>query len=111
MGKIRPTRYYSKKQENAVAKAIGGKRTANSGATRFDKGDVRLDDWLIECKTKTQPSQSMSIKKEWLTKNEDEAFGTGKHYSAVCFDFGDGERYYIIKEKNFKEYLELLQEK
>ena len=28
-----PTRYYSSKQEKAVAKAIGGKQTPNSGAT------------------------------------------------------------------------------
>lgn len=109
--KIKPTRYYSKKQETRVAKELDGKRTANSGATRWSKGDVRLDDWLIECKTKTAPSQSMSIKKEWITKNESEAFEMDKHYSAVCFDFGDDERYYIIKEKDFKKFLELLQEK
>ena len=27
------TRYFSSKQEKAVAKAVGGKKTANSGAT------------------------------------------------------------------------------
>ena len=31
--KKKPTRYFSDKQEKAVAKAIGGKQTANSGAT------------------------------------------------------------------------------
>ena len=31
----RPTRFYSNKQEKKVAKAIGGKQTANSGATLF----------------------------------------------------------------------------
>lgn len=30
-----PTRYYSKKQENKVAKSLGGRRQANSGATAF----------------------------------------------------------------------------
>ena len=40
----------------------------------FSKGDVTLNDWLLECKTKTSPSQSISIKKEWLEKNEEEAF-------------------------------------
>ena len=57
------TRYFSSKQEKAVAKAVGGKKTANSGATPFQKGDVRTDNWLIECKTKTSPSESMSIKR------------------------------------------------
>lgn len=36
---IQPTRYYSKKQEDAVAKNLNGKRTPNSGATPFVKGD------------------------------------------------------------------------
>ena len=40
----RPTRFYSSKQEKAVAKAVGGKVTANSGATAF------LTIRLIECK-------------------------------------------------------------
>lgn len=29
------TRYYSNKQEKSVAKAVGGRKTANSGATAF----------------------------------------------------------------------------
>lgn len=43
-----PTRYYSKQQEKKVAKAVHGKRQANSGATAFAKGDVVTTDWLIE---------------------------------------------------------------
>ena len=34
----------------------------------FDKGDVLVDDWAIECKTKTSASDSISIKKDWLIK-------------------------------------------
>ncbi len=30
---IKPTRHYSTKQEKSIAEAVGGKRTANSGAT------------------------------------------------------------------------------
>ena len=62
----KPTRFYSKKQEDKVAKSLGGRRNLNSGATMFDKGDVSLDNWLLECKTKTTPSESISIKKEWI---------------------------------------------
>jgi len=104
----RPTRFYSKRQETKVAKTLGGKRTANSGATAFSKGDVRLDDWLVECKTSTSEKQSFSIKREWLDKNKEEAFAMGKHYSVLCFDFGDnGQRFYVLDEKTFKEFLEL----
>lgn len=108
------TRYFSSKQEKHVAKVIGGHQVANSGATKFSKGDATNDKWLIECKTKTSPSQSISIKKEWLEKNEEEAFAMGKHYSALCFSFGDlhfDKQYYILNEQTFKEFLKLQEEK
>lgn len=35
LSKTLSTRHYSKQQEKKVAKAVGGKRTANSGATPF----------------------------------------------------------------------------
>ena len=57
----KPTRFYSNRQEKAVAKALGGKQTANSGATPFVKGDVRAQDWLIECKTATSEKKSFAI--------------------------------------------------
>ena len=34
----------------------------------FDKSDVLVGDWAIECKTKTSASDSISIKKDWLMK-------------------------------------------
>jgi len=105
------TRYYSKKQEKKVAKAVGGKRTANSGATPFQKGDVITSDFLIEAKTKTKDCKSFTIKEDWLLKNEEEAFAMGKNNSALCFDFGPSanKRYYVISERLFetlKNYLE-----
>lgn len=33
------TRYYSTQQEKQIAKNVGGRRTANSGATMFSKGN------------------------------------------------------------------------
>ena len=107
----KPTRFYSKKQENKVAKEVNGKRTANSGATAFQKGDVTSDDFLIECKTTTASRASFSIKKEWIEKNEEEAFAMGKSHSVLAFSFGENEpNYYVLNEKNFKEYLKLLKE-
>lgn len=108
---MKPTRFYSKKQENAVAKAVNGKRVANSGATAFHKGDVTTDDFLIECKTTTcEHKASFSIKEEWLKKNREEAFGMGKRHNALAFQFGENmPNYYVIDEKQFNEYLLLLQ--
>lgn len=104
----RPTRFYSSRQEKAVAKAVGGKQVSNSGATNFNKGDVTTQDVLLECKTCTKPQSSFSVKKEWITKNREEAFAMGKSYSAVVIDFGESEQFYIIDEKMFKKLLEHL---
>lgn len=99
----KPTRYYSDKQEKAVSKAIGGNQTSNSGATMFQKGDVVSSKFLIECKTKTSASNSISVKKSWITKNKEESIFMNKEYTAVAISFGPGEEnYYIIDENLFK---------
>ena len=97
------TRYYSKKQENKVAKAVDGKRQPNSGATAFMKSDVITDLFAVECKTKTKDCKSFTVKEDWLLKNEEEAFAMNKD-SALCFDFGPSanKRYYIISERLFE---------
>lgn len=104
------TRFYSNRQEKQVAKAVGGRKTANSGATPFSKGDVRNDLFLIECKTHTEKREQFTIKREWIEKNEEEAFQMGKRYSALAIDFGDGENHYLISERLFLILLEHLRE-
>lgn len=110
-----PTRHFSKIQESTVAKATGGQQTPNSGATAWAKGDVVVSGesgWLIECKTKTSSSESMSIKKEWIEKNRAEAAFMGKPYQAVVFNFGPSEEnHYIIDEYLFQELQEYLKNK
>ena len=104
------TRYFSNKQEKKVAKTVGGKKTANSGATKFSKGDVRTNNFLIECKTCMKEQKSFTLQKEWFDKNEEEAFAMGKPYNALVFDFGDGKEHYVIDEKLFKYLIEKLEE-
>ena len=76
------------------------------------KGDILTNDgWLIECKTKTSVSNSISIKKEWFLKNDSEKVFMGKKYSALAFNFGpDEENYYIIDEFLFQTLKQLLEE-
>lgn len=105
----RPTRFYSNQQERKVAKAVGGKQTANSGATAFSKGDVRTESFLLECKTCTEPRKSFTLKQEWFDKNKEEAFAMHKDYSAVVFDFGDGENHYVIDEWLFQKLVKYLE--
>lgn len=109
-GEKLPTRYYSKLQEDAVAKKVNGRTTANSGATNFGgKGDILTDEWLLECKTRTSSSESISIKKDWFQKNREEMVFEGKKYQAVVFNFGPNEEnHYIIDEYLFLELQEHL---
>ena len=101
-----PTRHYSSRQEKAVAKAVNGKVQKNSGATDFLKGDIVTsgrNSFLLECKTKTSTSESISIKKEWFEKNRQECLLTGTPHQAVVFNFGPGEEnHYIIDEYLFQ---------
>ena len=108
---MKPTRFYSKRQEKQVAKAVGGTQTPNSGATKFKKGDVATEGFLLECKTVTKPQKTITVRSEWFDKNQEEAFAMGKLYSAVVIQFEpDGDNYYIIDEKLFKQLIEYLKE-
>lgn len=105
--KDRPTRFYSKRQEDQIAKSLGGSRQLNSGATKFAKGDVIVDEWVIEAKTKVTPSETLVFHKDWMTSVEEERKDMLKSYAAVCFSFGDGENYYAMDEKTFKFLLSI----
>ena len=111
----KPPRYYSNRQEKAVAKEIGGKQTKNSGATLFQKSDVYTDLFNLECKTKTTNSDSISIKREWFEKQIRENIQMGKKYSAIVFNFGPdapyNENHYIIDEYLFLALQEYLKER
>ena len=97
----------SSKQEKYVAKKLNGKIVPGSGGTKFDGGDVAIEDFLIECKTVTKPQSSFSIKQQWLDKIKEQAFEQGKLYSALAIRFDpDGKDYIVIDINIFKELLE-----
>lgn len=107
------TRKYSKKQEAAVAKAIGGKRQPNSGATAFMKGDVISKHFCIECKTATSEKNSFSIKRDWIDKQKEETFAMNRPFWALAFNFGglrNNENFYIIDEQLFNKLQHYIEE-
>lgn len=104
----KPTRFFSSRQEKKVAKAVGGKVVPNSGAIRFGAGDVQTKSILLECKTVTKPQKTFTVKREWIEKNQEEAFAMGKSYSAVAIDFGDGVQHYIISQSLFNKLVDVL---
>ena len=105
------TRYFSDQHEKSVCKALGGRQTSNSGANRFEKGDVIVDDayMLIECKCSMTEKSSFSIKKEWLDKIQEEAFSNRLINTCLCFNFEPGgNNYYVIDEKMMKDFMEFI---
>lgn len=103
----------SSSQEKRVAKRTQGNKVANSGATRFSKGDVKCEKFLIECKTHLTEKQSMSIKSEWIKKIKEECFAMNRPYWALVFNFGETgvpEDYVIIDMKMFKLLQSMLEE-
>jgi hypothetical protein len=103
MAKVGTTRYYSHLQESYVAKLLDGKLCSNSGASKFNCGDIVTKDFLIECKTSMTEKGSFSVKHEVLTKNDMERISLQKPYSALAFNFGpDTDNYFVINEKLMK---------
>ena len=83
--------------------------TMNSGAIWFDKSDVVSKNFRVEAKTRTKPSKSITIQKEWLDKIENEAFLTDKT-PTLAFSFGDGKDYFILSDRDFYEIAEKFNE-
>ena len=94
----------SRKHENRIAKRVGGKRTAASGAYWSRKGDVRSDDLLIE--HKYTGKKQTTIKSDVLKKIMREAILDGR--TPVLGIHLDGEDYVILTEHDFIEMREKL---
>lgn len=107
------TRTYSEAHENSVCKALNATRQPNSGASKFRKGDVvhKEASMLIECKCVMSEKASVSIKKDWITKNREEKFTQRLSNSCICFNFEpNGENFYVIDQKLMRYLVEKLSE-
>ena len=107
-----PTRYFSDKQENHIAKVTGGRVQSNSGGTKFGGGDVHTDKFIIEAKTPTKEQNSFTIKKEWFQKLYEQTYEQGKLEGALAFRFSPDDRtdMYVLNERQFLEYLRYKEE-
>lgn len=96
----------SRKHENRLAKKIGGKRVAASGAFWSRKGDVRSEDLLIE--HKWTGKSSFSMKAVVLEKIVKEAILDGR-MPVLGFSL-NSNNYVVLTEDDFLELKTLLQE-
>ena len=95
----------SQKQEKSVAKDLNAKTVIASGALWGSKGDVRHDQFLVECKTTDKPFYSLTMK-VW-EKIEKEAVKDGLRIPVMCVDLNGGkERYAVFVSKHFTSYKE-----
>ena len=93
----------SQLQEKSVAKDLNAKTVVASGALWGSKGDVRHDEFLVECKTTEKPYYSLTMK-VW-EKIEKEAVRDGLRIPLMCVDTNNGEdRYAVFLEKHFRHY-------
>lgn len=101
----------SQKQEQQIAKMVGGRTQANSGGTRFGGGDVHTKNLFIEAKTPLSDKASFSIKKEWLDKAQEQAFEQAKDNYALAFRFGPDEPdFFVIDGRLFCQLVKYLEE-
>ena len=89
----------SKKHELRLAKLVGGKRTAASGAFWNKKGDVRSEEYLFE--HKWTGKKSFTLKSDVLEKIVTEAIMDGRT-PAFGVSLND-QNYILIEEHHFLE--------
>jgi hypothetical protein len=94
----------SRKHEDRLAKAIGGSRTAASGAFWSRKGDVRSEELLIE--HKWTGKKSKTIQSAELKKITNEAIMDGR--MPVFGMHLDGEDYVVMLETDLLEIVHKL---
>jgi hypothetical protein len=96
----------SRKHEDRLAKKLGGKRTAASGAFWNRKGDVRTTDWLVE--HKWTGKASFSIKASILEKIINEAILDSR--MPVLGVSLNNQNYCIVLEDDLIEMRETIRE-
>lgn len=101
-----PTSVFGKGSKNEA------KRQPNSGAMWFAKGDITLDHALMEVKERgtlnARGEKTISVPKEWLTKQADEAFQEGRNFWYLAFAYKNDEDIYLIK--SYDQEIEMVKE-
>lgn len=78
-----------RKAERKLAQRLGGRARPASGAMEGAKGDIEIDDFLMEAKSTVK--DSVTLKFGWLSKIAHEARNMGKKPAlAVTYTFPDG---------------------
>lgn len=114
MAKVTSTYGKAQKQTELIAKFLGVKPTARSGATQNGgKGDMVDALSLFECKTQMVEKESFTVRREWLAKIKKEQFEDRKSKSFLVFDFGRAsieEAFVVMTLRDFEEMYTIYKE-
>ncbi len=87
----------SKSQEKRLAIRTGGRTTLASGAFRFDKSDVVVDNLKLRIECKRTDKDQIIIKRSYLVKVTKES---RNEIPVIELEIGD-QRWYIVRPEEF----------
>ena len=88
--------------EKRVADYLGFDVVPYSGSNaRFGYGDVRNEEWLIECKNITPDNGKITIKQLWIEKNRQRADDVGKKSCIAWMPAGKADKFILMEWQDF----------
>lgn len=91
--------------EKKVADYLGFDVVPYSGSNaRYGFGDVRNDDWLIECKNITPTDGKITIKQLWIEKNRKRADDVGKRSCIAWMPAGKADKFILMEYEDYAPF-------
>ena len=88
--------------EKRVADYLGFEVVPYSGSNaRFGYGDVRNDEWLIECKNITLDGDKITIKQSWVEKNRERADNVCKRSCIAWMPAGKVDKFILMEHEDY----------
>ena len=91
--------------EKSVADYLGFEVVPYSGSNaRFGYGDVRNDEWLIECKNITPDDDKITIKQLWIDKNRERADNVNKKSCIAWMPAGRADKFIVMEYEDYASF-------
>lgn len=91
--------------EKKVADYLGFDVVPYSGSNaRYGFGDVRNDNWLIECKNITPTDGKITIKQLWIEKNRKRADDVGKRSCIAWMPAGKTDKFILMEYEDYTPF-------
>ena len=88
--------------EKRVADYLGFEVVPYSGSNaRYGYGDVRNNEWLIECKNITPDGDKITIKQLWIDKNRERADDVGKRSCIAWMPAGKVDKFILMEYEDY----------